>query len=1595
MDNNELDKILKQKLKNQITPSKEFEQKIKNTIKEQKAQKETKKQTTSTNKYKRMKIIVSIVEVALIVLMLGISFNSFEERTITIATITDIKPTKSNNQVLARDSEFLIYAGGEDITVESVQKALYIEPALEYSIKKTNNANEYKLTFKQNIPDNTIVKLQYVKDLITENSWAYQTAYNLSVSGTYPAQNETYVSKNTVIEIEFSYASVQNFEEHVEINPTIDGKWEHLGKIWRFTPEKELEDGKYTIIVKNGITAEKKNLKDDYTFSFEVGESIEYYYNTISIDGINTFKPDEPVRIYCSKSNYKEEKLDISKIEIAKFENKENFIEYLQNEDYKKATSLGKYEFSQTSSYAQLTKGLQNGYYAAIIYGANEREMFNCPIQINELSAYAMETERDVLVWVANGENLAKEVKVQYKGQVKKTDSQGIAEFADVADDSETVKYLEIGNTSNKLIVGIYNYDVDNYPYAYLYTDRPLYKNTDTINIWGFVPINQFYDEVEQEFYIELNSEGKQKVKVEEDGNLNYSIELKNHVDDEYAELILYYKDDIIAYRDIVIENYEAQNYTYEAIYDKNYAYAGEKFEFDVKITHITGLAVPNKTVCVEYKDEVHRVVSGEDGIAHFSIEISEGDTLSTRYNNESISIYNGDSAEYTGESTYINIYEINREVYTDIEENDSNYKATLYKLVDDKNIIFNGEMSNLYEGVYETSVEVKLEEEIWTRYIEGYKYNEYTKENEPQYYYKLTNENIIDVKTVETKNGIVEVNTDELPLQEDSEEARYSYELIYIYKDANGKTVKDTQYMYTENEENYTENLGYYYSDYWYGDSNDLLWDINSNNLNTHAYYTYRYFLKRAEYEFSIGETVSFTLSESTNSGCKDISNEGKILRIVFQEDITKTDIIENDNFDYAFTEEDFPGCKITTTYFYNGKFYRMPVYYFDFNEEDRNVDIEIAPDKEQYAPGDEVTLTVKTTNNGKPIKTFVNISVANEAVFAIQEDVTNLTERIYLDKDYPVYTYSTYYDYINKVEGGGGGGGSEPRANFGDTAYFETVYTNSKGIAKVTFKLPDNVTTYRVTAHSANEDLYLEVKTIDIVSTLDFFIQFVEPRNVKTTDDLVLNATSIADEKYNVEYEFKIKELNKTLTTTGTTNKIATVNFGKLPYGTYTAIITGKHGESKDAVEYKFNIVESAQEVKAKTTTNIKNGVTIKPTKNPIVLEIYNKNMNQYIEYVDFIEKTVNKRLDTQIAYNEVQKIKDRYYNTTSSTNIINTYDYGNRYLSNLPNGEEDIVLSALVSYYTDGYFDSVQNGYSREEFFKDNIFEIYLLSAANNEPVLLDLLYLKEEKDISNYNKLLVTLSLEFIGDFKNAKDLYNTIELSSDEKKEYKSITAIIETFISKESATKKINQLIENAPSDEYLRFAILSFFQNNSAEIEAESTVTITGENINETINLNGMQIKTLTINNVDLSSIKFETESKDLMVSYYYQTSLDNIESENISQDVKISIDGELKKGNTVKLIVEFEKMYEGPVRIALPNSLRLAQNYGYNEGQKYYLQKNQIDYATFFKQEECNIMEIPLMVTYEGEYKFENIVCRTYGIYHISNSLDLNISK
>ena len=976
--------------------------------------------------------------------------------------------------------------------------------------------------------------------------------------------------------------------------------------------------------------------------------------------------------------------------------------------------------------------------------------------------------------------------------------------------------------------------------------------------------------------------------------------------------------------------------------------------------------------------------VADENGIAHFSVDIAKEDEKTYIVTNMYMEVYNGDLEEYNDTVTTKDVELIYRYIYITVNNTGSNYELSAYKLQKDKEMEVSYDLKELYDEEYNTTVEIDLKESRNEKKVVKYELDKYTKTNKPVYDYVIT-ENTQKITEINMKNGKMNYDINSLKMKDNTEVYSYTYTLIFKLQDRSGKEIEIKKIIYRDEKD---VELGYSYG--FFSNLGRLAYKQNLS----YYYDIFRYFLKADVTNFNIGDTAKFTLSESiANKGNQEIDNNGKLLLISAQENILTTKITDKNEIEYKFEEKDFPGCKIISAYYYDGKFYRMPIYYYDFNEETRKVDIDIKSDKTEYKPGDEVNLTIKTTNNNKPIKTFVNISVVNEAVFAVQEDSTEIVSTIYQDPEYPIYTYSSYFDFISKEPDGFGGGGGDTRGNFGDTAYFDTVYTDSNGVASVKFKLPDNVTTYRVTVHSANEDVYVGVNKIDITSKLDFFIQSTEPRNVKTTNDLVLNATSIASEQYDVKYQFTIEELNKTLEAEGTTNSITTVKFGKLDYGTYHVVIKGSGNNQEDAITYPINIIESAQEVKKYTKININETSEIKPTKNPVVLEIYNRNMEKYIDYIDFIENTLTDRLDTQISYNEVQKIRTKYYGSSNNQVNINMTKYKDTqnytdYLKNLENANTDIVLTALIQYYAKDYI----SGLNIDPFINDdnNLFEQYLLASANQKTVLTDLLQLKEEKDIENYNKLLVTLSLEFLGDYQNAKDLYNQIELNSEEKEEYKSITAIIETFINKDNSSKIIDELIANSPEDEYLRFAILSFFQNNETDISNEEEIKIIFSNVNETIKLNGMSVKTYIVNNKELDTIKFETNSNDIIVRYYYQTLLENIESENVSEDISIKITGNLKKNSTIYLQINCNDTEAKELRIALPNSLRLANT----ENLKgYWIMNNAIDYISVYKQKGYSSIKIPLIVTLDGNYKFENIVNNQNGIYHISNSLDLDI--
>ncbi len=181
------------------------------------------------------------------------------------------------------------------------------------------------------------------------------------------------------------------------------------------------------------------------------------------------------------------------------------------------------------------------------------------------------------------------------------------------------------------------------------------------------------------------------------------------------------------------------------------------------------------------------------------------------------------------------------------------------------------------------------------------------------------------------------------------------------------------------------------------------------------------------------------------------------------------------------------------------------------------RAFSVTVESDKPSYKPGEMATLTLTATKGGKPVAN------AELTVMAVDRGVVDL---INYHVPNPIDYFYSSYNYPLRVRGGDsrsllmdpvsysikdllGGDASEEekdeddeRKDFRPTAVFEpVVMTDKNGKATITFKLPDTLTTYRVTAFGVKDDLFaLQEDEFMVQNPIN--IQQVQPRKLRERD-------------------------------------------------------------------------------------------------------------------------------------------------------------------------------------------------------------------------------------------------------------------------------------------------------------------------------------------------------------------------------------------------------------------------------------------------------------------------------------------------------------
>jgi uncharacterized protein YfaS (alpha-2-macroglobulin family) len=168
----------------------------------------------------------------------------------------------------------------------------------------------------------------------------------------------------------------------------------------------------------------------------------------------------------------------------------------------------------------------------------------------------------------------------------------------------------------------------------------------------------------------------------------------------------------------------------------------------------------------------------------------------------------------------------------------------------------------------------------------------------------------------------------------------------------------------------------------------------------------------------------------------------------------------------------------------------------------------------KTSFRPGEEVAVTLTATRGGAPVKNaeLTLMAVDRGVLDLINYHVPNPIDYFYNESRFPLSVYGgdsrallmdpVTYSVKNLQGGEGDDSKIDERADFNPTAVFEPeLITDENGTVKTKFKLPDTLTTYRVTVFGMFGDIF-SLKESEIAAQNVLNVREVLPRRLRERD-------------------------------------------------------------------------------------------------------------------------------------------------------------------------------------------------------------------------------------------------------------------------------------------------------------------------------------------------------------------------------------------------------------------------------------------------------------------------------------------------------------
>lgn len=1346
----------------------------------------------------------AIVSITLGALLAGVAlYFIFPSSKVTRLNAKDLamRAVMQDGAGVAADSPFII-SSSNAINIDEVKALLAVQPQTEFNFTKKSD-KEIEISAKEKLLPNRVYQFS-IPTQEQKASWAFQVKGEFHSINTLPTDHATNVPLNTGIEVSFTHENYKEFEKYFSISPRVPGAFEKHKRTMVFVPSKPLAPKTiYKVMVKKGLPLENSNIKleDDIVFQFETASSddskkIEYF--ELSTDQTEWSTTADQTILFNSGS------LQNQNIAITAYKMKDkntyiNSYEKLLSTTY--WATFNRYQLQDilTSSakvkeltvpanyenyryFANLPERLEKGYYllALTIPGVENMEPRYMWVQVSNIATYAQLNQNDALFWVNSTETKSaiKGAKVTFSdGASAIADATGVAKlplpqaFYEASKNTTgTTKsiHAEVSANGETTVLFLDKYQPKKDPatqyYTYSYTDRPVYKPTDTVNFWGIIKpkegaqkIDNVTAQLTSTNYVYGDYFGydnpdvilqERQLQVTPLGTFTGSWSIKDMATGCHNIQI---KSGDIIYQQtyFCIEQYVKPAYTIDVKTSKDEAMVGEKLKVEVYAHFFEGTPVPFKKITVEAnaydgQNQTFNVTTDKSGHASFTYQPPEeiSNFNYTSYWPKNIEIQAHPVSQEEGEiigQRNITIYGPDA-VLTTKQSTSSGNKVLSIELnrldisKDDKK---GAPLSNY-------PVKGKVIETTYNRVVVGKSYDFISKTTVDKVEY-VKNESVTQEVTLTTDaQGKANFST----AFKQGKDVQVQFEI----QAPNKRTIRNFEYLYTNIQEEYSF--------------------LMANN-------------ERGNY--ALNEQGDVTVMRGNTP-----AQEDKYLFTLTTEKSLDYTYQTSPVMKFKFIEKMIPAAYVNTVRF-TGETY---MYAGSANisldtEKERTLKIDVTSDKKSYEPGENVKLHVRVTKNGNGVAADANISLVDEAYFELYPHNAYPLSSLYAafgkgEMYYWRMTYTYMTHNITSQGGGGaegGGGGGDARSVFPDSALFRTITTNGSGDGDITFKLPDNITSWKITTQAVDGQVNAGVEYTTLPVSLPFFTDAVVGTDYLAQDKPLIEIRTFGEKlAANVPVTFTISTSLSDEKKVVTAKSYDTVSFPlpTLKNGKQTITIAAEAAGMKDTLVREFNVIPSrittydTKTMKAADMKSIPNEVlaakgdvtvTIQETEKA---RMYNELWRQsYATGARFDQVAASEKALAMLKKNF--KEEDLPGSDDATSGLGDIYQDASGGVRLLPYASADLELSARAAFFAPEtidqdslreYFIGILNQEAQKKYPKATR-ERYIMAlsglASLKNPVLTVIQSLSKETDLSAIEELYLAAGAMSIGDQETSRKL----------------------------------------------------------------------------------------------------------------------------------------------------------------------------------------------------------------------------------------------